>query len=171
MGEKRLTRRAVIGSAGGAVVAGTALGQLGAGAFAAGKPDGGYALGTVTDAAGAVAGAVSSDGRKHRGAVESSRGLRRGDRVVILAQADGSVVLQPLYVGVAGVVEAVDRKSIVVGGESYAIDRASVARRRKNGRWVDAGTVGDVARRGAEIEALAVSNTESGTTTVAVAWL
>jgi hypothetical protein len=171
VGEKRLTRRAVIGSAGGAVVAGSALAQLGADAFAAGKAEGGYALGTVTDAAGAVAGAVSSDGRKHRGAVQSDRQLHRGDRVVILEQADGSVVLQPLYVGVAGVVDAVDRKSIVVGGESYAVDRASVARKRKHGRWVDVGAVGDVARRGAQIEALAVANADSGTTTVAVAWL
>lgn len=171
MSKKRLTRKAVIGSAGGAVVAGSALTQFGADAFAAAQETGSYALGTITDAAGSVADAVSHDGRRHRGAVESRRRLHRGDRVVILEQADGSVVIQPLYVGVAGDVDSVDRKSILVGGQSYAIDRASIARRLDNGRWVEAGAVGDVVRRGTPIEALAITNADSGTTTVSVAWI
>jgi hypothetical protein len=171
VGKKRLTRKAVIGSAGGAVVAGSALTQFGADAFAAAQETGAYALGTITDAAGTVAGAVSNDGRRHRGAVQSRRKLHRGDRVVILEQADGSIVMQPLYVGVAGVVDSVDRKSIVVEGQSYAIDRASIARRSESGRWVEAGAVGDVVRRGTEIEALAITNADSGTTTVSVAWI
>jgi len=171
VGKKRLTRKAVIGSAGGAVVAGSALAQFGADAFAAARETGGYALGTITDAAGSVASAVSNDGHRHRGAVESRRQLHRGDRVVILDEADGSVVIQPLYVGVAGDVDSVDRKSIVVGGQSYAVDRASIARRRESGRWVEAGAVGDVVRRGTPIEALAITNADSGTTTVSVAWI
>ena len=171
MGKKRFTRKAVIGSAGGAIVAGSALGQFGADAFAAAQETGSYALGTITDVAGSVAGAVSKDGRRHRGTVESLRQLHRGDRVVILEQADGSVVIQPLFVGVAGDVDSVDRKSIVVGGQSYAIDRASIARRRDSGRWVEAGAVGDVVRRGTAIEALAIANADSGTTTVSVAWI
>jgi hypothetical protein len=171
VGEKRLTRKAVIGTAGGAVVAGSALTQFGADAFAATQETGSYALGTITDTAGSVAGAVSNDGRRHRGAVQSRRHLRRGDRVVILEQADGSVVIQPMYVGVAGVVDSVDRKSIVVEGQSYAIDRASIARRRDSGRWVEAGAIGDVVSRGTAIEALAITNADSGTTTVSVAWI
>jgi hypothetical protein len=171
VGEKRLSRKAVIGSAGGAVVAGSALTQFGADAFAAAQETGAYALGTITDAAGSVAGAVSNDGRRHRGAVQSRRQLRRGDRVVILEQPDGSVVIQPMYVGVAGVVDSVDRKSIVVEGQSYAIDRASIARRSESGRWVEAGAIGDVVRRGTPIEALAITNADSGTTAVSVAWI
>lgn len=171
MRDRKLSRRAVIGSAGGAVVAGSALGRMGASAFAAGQQADDAALGTVTEQRGGIAGAVTRDGRRHEGAVQSNRPLSRGDRVVVLEQPDGSAVVQPLYVDVAGTVDSVDRKSIVVGGERYRIDRASVARKLQNGHWVDVGTVAETARRGSAIEALAISNAETGATTLAVAFV
>ena len=171
MREKKLSRRAVIGSAGGAAVAGSALGRLGASAFAAGQQAGDAAVGTVTEQRGGVVAAVTRDGRRHEGAVQSNRPLSRGDRVVVLEQPDGSEVVQPLYVNVTGVVDSVDGRSIVVAGERYRIDRASVARKIQNGNWVDVGTVGESARRGGAIEALGISNAETGATTLAVAFV
>ena len=70
-----------------------------------------------------------------------------------------------------GTVDAVDGRSILVDGTRYAIDRASTTKKVENGRWVNVGSVADNFARGARIQAVGITNSRTGTTTVAAAWV
>jgi hypothetical protein len=171
MSDERLNRRKLIGVAGGALAASSAAGLLGSEALAARPLSENLEIGTVTSVHGSVAEAVSEAGRHARGAVQSVHGLQPGDRVVIVREADGSEAVTPLFVDVAGTVDAVDGRSIVVDGTRYAIDRASTTKKVENGRWVNVGDVADNFARGATIQAVGITNSRTGTTTVAAAWI
>lgn len=172
MNDEKLNRRALMRLAGGALVAGSAAGATSA--YGSGGPasaPGEGRIATVTDVEGSTAGALSADGRRHRGTVQSNRPLRPGDRVVITSEPDGSPVVSPLYVPVEGVVESVDRESIVIDRARYSIDGASAAKTLQQGRWVEAGALADAARTGAFVGALCITNDETGAATVAMAWV
>jgi hypothetical protein len=171
MSDERLNRRKLIGVAGGALAASSAGGLLGSEALAARPLSENLEIGTVTSVHGSVAEAVSEAGRHARGTVQSVHGLQPGDRVVIVREADGSEAVTPLFVDVVGTVDAVDGRSIVVDGTRYAIDRASTTKKVENGRWVNVGAVADNFARGATIQAVGITNSRTGTTTVAAAWV
>jgi hypothetical protein len=60
---------------------------------------------------------------------------------------------------------------MVIGGSQYAIDGASAAVKQRNHRWVDAGSLSASVRPGATVEALCITNEQTGMSTVALAWV
>jgi hypothetical protein len=171
MNDEKLNRRKLIGAAGGVLAASSVAGVLGSEALGARQVSENLEIGTVTSVHGSTADAVSEAGRHARGTIQSVHALQPGDRIVIVREADGSEAVTPLFVDVAGTVDAVDGRSIVVDGSRYAIDRTSTTKKVANARWVNVGPVADNFARGATIQAVGITNSRTGMTTLVAAWV
>jgi hypothetical protein len=174
MSEEELSRKRLIQMGGGVVITSTLAGRAASAAAAAtgfAQSDSSTAIGVLTAVRGRQGSATTADGSSYAGQIQERRPLRVGDRVVIEKQEDGGYAISPLFVDVAGFVEAVDESAVQIGGARYSIDSSSIVRRLSHKQWVDGGPVAQEARAGTAIEGLGIANLETGDTVLAVAWV
>jgi hypothetical protein len=171
MQAERLNRRRFVRLAGGAIAAGSASAWLGRDALATASAASGSRIGVLVRIDGAVGVARADAGAQYEGTIQSLRRLHAGDRVLIEDGAAGSTTITALYTEVEGRVQAHDDKHLVVNGNRYLIDAESATRTRRGAGWVDSGPVGRVVKKGVSIQALCITNTAAGSSTVAMAWV